>query len=95
MLSPSVKKTLKTILPIGFGVFLIWYSYYSTSAADRAQILKYIKEADALWVLLSVVLGLVGHVSRAIRWNYLLEPLGYSPKIRNNIFIILMAYFAI
>ncbi len=36
----------------------------------------------------------MGHVSRAIRWNYLLEPLGYKPKLTNSILIILMAYFA-
>ncbi|NNE03222.1 MAG: flippase-like domain-containing protein, partial [Eudoraea sp.] len=46
------------------------------------------------WVGLSILIGILSHVSRAIRWNYLLEPLGYRPKIRNNIFIILMAYFA-
>jgi len=46
------------------------------------------------WVSLSVLLGILGHVSRAVRWNYLLEPLGYRPKLRNNLLIILMSYFA-
>ncbi len=36
----------------------------------------------------------MSHVSRAIRWNYLLEPMGYKPKIINNIFIVLISYFA-
>ncbi len=85
---------LKTALPILLGVFLVWFSYHNTSPADRKQILFYIKEADLFWVGISVLLGILGHVSRAIRWNYLLEPLGYKPKIRNNILIILMAYFA-
>lgn len=76
------------------GVFLVWYSYYKTSPEDREQILYYIKDADLFWVGISIVLGILGHISRAVRWNYLLEPLGYKPKIINNIFIILMAYFA-
>lgn len=46
------------------------------------------------WVGLSILIGIVSHVSRAIRWNYLLEPLGYRPKIINNVFIILISYFA-
>ncbi len=46
------------------------------------------------WVGLSIFIGIVSHVSRAIRWNYLLEPLGYRPKIINNVFIILISYFA-
>lgn len=90
----TLKKNLKIILPIALGVFLVWYSYNATSPEDRKQIFFYIKEADALWVSLSVLLGVLGHVSRAIRWNYLLEPLGYQPKLKNNLLIILMSYFA-
>ncbi len=90
----TLKKNLKTILPIVLGVFLVWYSYNATSPEDRKQILFYIKEADVLWVSLSILLGILSHVSRAIRWNYLLEPLGYQPKLKNNLLIILMSYFA-
>ena len=85
---------MKIVLPIALGVFLVWYSYYNTSAEERLQIIKYIKEADLFWVGLSIFIGILSHISRAVRWNYLLEPLGYSPKVSNNILIILMAYFA-
>lgn len=91
-MSVSIKKALKTILPIALGVFLVWYWYSSTSVAERDQILYYIKEADLFWVSVSILLGIFGHISRAIRWNYLLEPLGYRPRLSNNVFIILMAY---
>ncbi|WP_299531063.1 lysylphosphatidylglycerol synthase transmembrane domain-containing protein [Ulvibacterium sp.] len=90
----KLKKILKTILPISLGVFLVWYSYASTSPEDREQIILHIKEADMFWVSLSIFIGIVSHVSRAIRWNYLLEPLGYKPRIINNVFIILISYFA-
>lgn len=89
----SIKKTLKTILPILLGVFLVWYSYYSTSEEDRSEIIHYIKNADLFWVGVSVFLGILTHLSRAVRWNYLLQPLGYKPKLFNNILIILTAYF--
>lgn len=85
-------RILKLTLPIALGVFLVWYSYVITSEEDRKQILRYIKEADFFWVGISIFIGMLSHVSRAIRWNYLLEPLGYKPKIRNNVLIILMAY---
>lgn len=93
-MTTSLKKTLKTVLPIAFGLFLVWYSYNSTSTEDRKQIIFYIKEADLFWVGISLIMGVLSHVSRAIRWNYLLEPLGYKPKIINNILIILTSYFA-
>ncbi len=85
-------KFLKTTLPIGFGIFLVWYSYSITSEEDRKQIIRYIREANLFWVAFSVGIGVLSHLSRAIRWNYLLEPLGYKPKVSNNIMIILMAY---
>jgi len=93
-LTNTLKKNLKIILPMLLGVFLVWYSYYSTTPENRKEIIFYIKEADPLYVLLSVLLGILGHISRAIRWNYLLEPLGYKPRISNNILIILTSYFA-
>lgn len=71
---------------------MVWYWYASTGEEERDQIWYYIKEADLFWIGISIFLGILGHISRAIRWNYLLEPLGYRPKITNNVFIILMAY---
>lgn len=73
---------------------MVWYSYNATSPEQRSQIVYYISNANPFWVGLSIVTGILSHISRAIRWNYLLEPLGYRPKLSNNILIILMAYFA-
>ncbi len=87
-------KLLKFILPIALGVFLIGYSYSITSAEDRTQILKYIKEADYFWVSISLIFGILSHLSRAIRWRYMLNPIGYSPKLNNTFLIVLMSYFA-
>lgn len=88
-----IKKFLKTAVPILLGVFLVWYSYNSTTPEDRTLIINNISNANPFWVSLSVIIGIVSHVSRAIRWNFLLNPLGYHPKLSNNIFIILISYF--
>lgn len=78
---------------MALGIFLVWYSYSSTSAEERRQIIHYISNADPFWVGLSVVLGILSHVSRAVRWRYLLAPLGHRPRTLNTIFIVLIAYF--
>ncbi|MBD0851449.1 lysylphosphatidylglycerol synthase transmembrane domain-containing protein [Maribacter arenosus] len=88
----SLKKSLKNILPIALGVFLVWYLYNSTTAEQRTEILDYIKGADPLYIGISIAIGILSHVSRAIRWNYLLQPLGYKPRTINNVLIILTAY---
>ncbi len=93
-MSPSLKKILKITIPIIIGLGLVLYSYFTTTPEDRQQIFDSIKNVDLTLVLLSILIGAVSHISRAIRWNYLLEPLGYKPKLINNIFIIFISYFA-
>lgn len=88
-----LKKALKLFLPIVLGISLLWWSYHITSPEDRLQIVRYIKEADKFWVGISVVIGILSHISRAVRWNYLLQPMGYSPRVSNNVLLILIAYF--
>ncbi|MGI9550602.1 MAG: lysylphosphatidylglycerol synthase transmembrane domain-containing protein [Aurantibacter sp.] len=93
-MNKKTKKILKIVLPIALGVFLVWYLYYSTTPEQRLEILGHVKNADPFWISISIGIGMLSHISRAIRWNYLLEPLGYTPKISNNVFIILTAYLA-
>ncbi len=81
-------------MPIAFGLFLVWYSYNSTTPEEREQILHYISNASPFWVGISVIIGILSHISRAVRWKYLLEPMGYRPKTINTIFIVLISYFA-
>jgi len=81
-------------VPIAFGLFLVWYSYNSTTPEERKQIIHYISNASPFWVGMSIVLGIISHISRAIRWKYLLKPLGYHPKFVNSVLIVLMSYFA-
>ena len=93
-MKPSTKKLLKIILPIALGLFLVAYSYFATTPEDRAQIIRYIRDANPFWIILSVAIGILSHVSRTIRWNYLLEPMGYKPRISKTLMIVLMSYFA-
>jgi uncharacterized protein (TIRG00374 family) len=93
-LKRKVIKIAKIVLPLSLGVFLIWYSYTNTSPNDRQRIYTSIKNADYFWVLVSLVLGLLSHLSRAYRWNFLLKPMGYQPKFLNSLMAVSIAYFA-
>ncbi|MCL6274018.1 flippase-like domain-containing protein [Muricauda sp. 2012CJ35-5] len=93
-MGPSLKKFLKIAVPILIGLGLVYYSYTSTTPEDRTRIFEAIKSADPIWVFLSIFIGILSHISRAVRWNYLLEPMGYKPSLTNNVLIILTSYFA-
>ena len=82
------------MIPLAIGVFFIYLSYLNTTPEDRQNIIKYIKNADFKYVFLSAFFGILSHISRAIRWKYLLNPLGYYPKTINSILSVLIGYFS-
>lgn len=79
---------------MAIGIFFIYLSYQNTTPEDRHNIIKYIQNADYRFVFLSVFFGILSHISRAVRWQYLLLPLGYRPKTINSILAVLIGYFS-
>ncbi|AXO81847.1 UPF0104 family protein [Olleya aquimaris] len=77
------------MLPILLGVFLI---YYSLSKLSFDELLQYAKNADYKYVFLGLVFGLLSHLSRAYRWVFMLEPLGYKIKLGNSIMAVFSTY---
>ena len=71
---------------------MIWYSVSKLSDSDIKTIKDSFKTANYWWVLFSLVLGILSHVSRAYRWQFLLEPMGYKPRFANNIMAVLVGY---
>ena len=76
------------------GVFLIWYSIKNATPLERQELLDNITSANPVFILLSMLCGLLSHLSRAYRWKYLLEPLGYKPKFLNSFMAVMVAYLA-
>ena len=68
---------------------LVWYSLSKTSVP---QLLEYFKNADYFWVGLGVFFGLLSHLSRAYRWRFQLEPMGYNIKLGNSIMAVFATY---
>lgn len=91
-LSRALSKFLQIAIPLGLGVFLIWYIYNSFTPEQLADTKKYFAEADYWFILLSVALSILSHLSRAYRWSFMLEPLGYKTKLLNNFMAISVAY---
>ncbi len=85
----NIKKALKIILPLVLGGFLVWYSL---SKVSITTLLDYFKEANYWWIALGLFFGLLSHLSRAYRWKFLLEPLGYKPDFGNSTMAVLVAY---
>lgn len=85
----KTKSILKVGLPLLLGVVLVWYSLSQISVSTLIQ---YFKDADYTWIILGVIFGILSHMSRAYRWLYMAEPLGYKPKFANSFMAVYSAY---
>ena len=90
----QLKSLIKVIIPLGIGIFFIYLMLRATSTEDRRLIFDYVKNADLRFVMLSVLFGILSHLSRAYRWKFMLAPLGYKPRFVNTILAVLIAYIA-
>ena len=57
-----------------------------------SELLVYFKNANYLWIVLGMLFGLLSHLSRAYRWRFQLEPLGYNIKLPNSIMAVFVTY---
>ena len=90
----QIKSSLKVLVPLSIGLFFIYLTINATTVEERKLIANYIKNADYRFVLLSIVFGVLSHLSRAYRWQFLLAPMGYKPRFINSTLAVLIAYIA-
>lgn len=77
------------ILPLFLGGFLVWYSISNISIKI---LIEYFKEANYSWIFLGLFFGILSHLSRAYRWKFMLEPLGFKAKYTNSVLAVLVGY---
>ena len=86
----KTKKSLKIIFPLLFGGGLIWYLF---TIIPPKTLLEYFKNANYWWISLGLFFGILSHLSRAYRWKFMLEPMGYTPRFINSALAVLIGYF--
>ena len=92
-MNKQVSNILKFLLFLGIGIFLIWLSVQNLTEENKKQIYDALHHADYTWIVISIFVGMLSHVSRAIRWKMLLAPLGHNPKTSNTFFAVMVGYF--
>jgi glycosyltransferase 2 family protein len=86
-----LKQALKYLISLGLAAALLWYTLKDYNwASNWAQI----QNANWLWVIVAAFFTLLAHISRAIRWRMLLQPLGFTPTVVNTTLAVCMGYFA-
>ena len=85
---------LKTTIFLGIGILLIWLVVRNLTEKDKTEILSSFSQANYGVILLVMILGIFSHVSRAIRWQIMIEPLGHKPSFLNTFMAVMVGYLA-
>jgi glycosyltransferase 2 family protein len=88
-LNKKLKSILKITLPLLLGVALAWYSL---SKISLEVLVEHFKNANYIWISLGLLFGFLSHLSRAYRWKFMIEPLGYTLRLPNSIMAVFATY---
>lgn len=103
-----MKAVLKFLAFLAVGLTLLYFVYVNQSAAYELEcqcntgmacqqtlfkkILGDFRDANPFWMVVIVLAFMISNISRALRWNQLIEPLGYKPKTFNTFFATMVGY---
>lgn len=84
----------KLLFFLSIGILFIWLFMRQLTPGQKAEIWVSLKNANYFWAVISIILGIISHLLRAIRWRMLLAPMGYKPGISNTFAAVMAGYFA-
>jgi glycosyltransferase 2 family protein len=87
----KVKRYLKIALFAFIGVAILWYI---TKGQDVERIWEELINARLIWVFLAILAGGISHYLRALRWNLLLNSMGYSTNPTTTFYVLMTGYLA-
>lgn len=83
---------LKNIFPPLLGFLLIYVAYNQFEPDQISEIKSYFKKADYYYIALSLIFAAIGYYSRAHRWLYSLEQMGYQVKFSHSFIAVGISY---
>ncbi|HAQ20250.1 MAG TPA: TIGR00374 family protein [Prolixibacteraceae bacterium] len=89
-LKQNIVKPLKFLFFFLLGIFIFWMVYKDQDMSRLKSILT--NEVNYFWIVVSLFLGLLSHISRTIRWNLMIEPLSHKPGMLNTLLAVMVGY---
>lgn len=93
-MNKALRNILKLFIFLGLGIFLVWLITHNLTSAQWLKIKEVFREAN-YWVLIPVfMVGTLSHILRALRWNLLIKPMGYHPRVFTTFSAVMIGYIA-
>jgi uncharacterized protein (TIRG00374 family) len=91
-LKKQIRKWLTVLVPLLIGIGIIYYQFTTLTSEEIEKIKISFEKANYYYILLSLIIACVGYWSRAYRWKFALNHLGYETKFYNNFFTVCVSY---
>ena len=88
----AITTILKIVIPLGIGIYLTWYFISKLSDTELENLKDAFLNANYAYMLIGMLIMLISHISRAYRWKYMLEPLGYKPSFWKMYHSVMIGY---
>lgn len=83
--------TLNFLVFFLIGLFLLWLVFRKINIGE---VFNQIFNANYWWIMLSFLFGATSHFIRALRWNILINSLGYKTKALTTFYAVMVGYLA-
>ena len=88
----DIRKFLSLSIPLFIGLGIIYYQYTTLTPEEVGKIKISFIKADYFYIFLSLFIALFGYWSRAYRWKFALQHLGYKTQFRNDLMTVCVSY---
>lgn len=87
----KIFSAVRILLFAAIGGLLFWLVIRNQ---NLEEIKRKLESANWWWPVLALLFGLISNTFRSLRWNMLIHPMGYSPKLVNTLGSLMVGYMA-
>lgn len=109
-MNPKLKSFIQFLVFLTIGLALLYILYYQLNQSYQKEcafknipasecslyrrIIEDFKSVKIIWIAVICIIFMLSNLLRAVRWNQILAPLGYYPRLTNSLGTIMIAYLA-
>jgi len=85
---------IQFVIFFGLGGGLMYWQFSGFTDEQREQFYNGLRNANYVWFVVALFIGLASHLLRAIRWQALLTPLGHKVGLGTRLYAVMIGYLA-
>lgn len=89
-----MKKAIRLVIFLTIGLGFIWWFVSKLTSEELNQLFVSLSEANYFWFTLAILINIFSSYIRALRWQQLINPMGYYPKLMPTFLAVMSGYLA-